>query len=436
MSIERRRGFLRRSATAAAAASALVHSSVEARVREVRKLRLGAIGCGGQGTSLLKTFAQMPDVELAYVCDPDDARGAKAAEAVKGHAEPKVVRDLRTILDDASIDAVTVATPDHWHGPATLLALAAGKHVYVEKPCSHNLREGRLMVEAAAAAGRVVQVGTQARSTAFIAQVFDKLRQGAIGEVLAAKAWNSQRRKDIGRMQPSEAPAGFDYDLWVGPAPMVPFQANRHHYTWHWWYDFGTGDGGNDGVHEIDVARWGLGVDTHPARITALGGKLGFDDDQQFPDTQYAVFQWDTAGGAAAKQLIFEMRIWSPYRQEGYENGCAFYGRDGMLLLGKGEGYKLFGPKNTLIEEKSGTVDTQAHRRNFIDCVLSGAKPNADITVGHLSASLCHLANIATRTGRTLRFDGSHEQVVADDEANALIRRTYRDGHWAVPKGV
>ncbi len=436
MSIERRRGFLRRSATAAVAASALVHSSVEARAREVRKLRLGAIGCGGQGTSLLKTFAQMPDVELAYVCDPDDARGAKAAEAVKGHAEPKVVRDLRTILDDASIDAVTVATPDHWHGPATLLALAAGKHVYVEKPCSHNLREGRLMVAAAAATGRVVQVGTQARSTAFIAQVFDKLRQGAIGEVLVAKAWNSQRRKDIGRMQPSVAPAGFDYDLWVGPAPMVPFQANRHHYTWHWWYDFGTGDGGNDGVHEIDVARWGLGVDTHPARITALGGKLGFDDDQQFPDTQYAVFQWDASQGAAAKQLIFEMRIWSPYRQEGYENGCAFYGRDGMLLLGKGEGYKLFGPKNKLIEEQSGTVDTQAHRRNFIDCVLSGATPNADITVGHLSASLCHLANIATRTGRTLRFDGAKEQVVADDEANALIRRTYREGHWAVPKGV
>ena len=335
MSQAPRRTFIKQTALSAVAASTLVHTSREARAAEGRKIRMGAIGCGGQGTSLLKTFAAMPDVELAYVCDPDDARGQKAAEAVKEHAKPQVVRDLRQILDDKSIDAVTVATPDHWHGPAALLALEAGKHVYVEKPCSHNIREGRLMIEAAAKAGRVVQVGTQARSTAYIGEVFEKLKQGVIGEVLVAKAWNSQRRKDIGHMQPSEAPGGFDYDLWVGPAPMVPFQANRHHYTWHWWYDFGTGDGGNDGVHEIDVARWGLGVDEHPSRATALGGKLGFNDDQQFPDTQYAVFHWDAPQGGTAKELVFEMRIWSPYRQDGFENGCAFYGREGVPHLGR-----------------------------------------------------------------------------------------------------
>jgi predicted dehydrogenase len=219
---------------------------------------------------------------------------------------------------------------------------------------------------------------------------------------------------------------------------MVPFQANRHHYTWHWWYNFGTGDTGNDGVHDIDIARWGLGVDNHPSVILAAGGKFGFDDDQQFPDTQYAVFEYgdgDTPG--AKQQLVYEMRIWSPYRQEEYENGNAFYGAEGMLILGKSGGWKLFGPKNKLVEQASGSPDAPAHHRNFLDSLRSGARPNADIEIGHLSASLCHLANIATRVKRRIRFDPVAEQIAGDEEeANSLLGRTYRPGHWAVPSGV
>ncbi|MBL9084069.1 MAG: Gfo/Idh/MocA family oxidoreductase [Planctomycetales bacterium] len=430
-----RREFLERSGVALAAASTMVHTSTPAQAAEGQSVTLASIGVGGQGSSLLKTFADMPDVKVAYVCDPDEARAAKAAESIKDKQSPQTLADLRRVLDDPKVDAVVVATPDHWHGPATLLALAAGKHVYVEKPCSHNIREGRLMVEAAERAKKVVQVGTQSRSTGYIRDIFAKLHGGIIGEIVVAKAWNSQRRKDIGHLQPSEAPAGFDHDLWIGPAPMQPFQANRQHYNWHWWYDFGTGDAGNDGVHELDVARWGLGVDGHPSRVAAIGGKYGFDDDQQFPDTLYTSFDYPGNGSVGQKkQLIFEMRIWSPYKQEGFDNGCAFYGREGMLLLGKNGGYKLFGPGSKLIEEQTGKVDTQAHRRNFIDCIYSGAKPNADILTGHVSATLCHLANIAARVGRSLEFDPAKEEIVGDVEAQKLVGRTYREGHWAVPK--
>ncbi|MBL9091265.1 MAG: Gfo/Idh/MocA family oxidoreductase [Planctomycetaceae bacterium] len=432
-----RREFLERSALSVAAAAAMSHSSSPAEAAEGRTVTLGAIGVGGQGTNLLKTFAAMPDVKIAYICDPDEARAAKAREAVADRHSPQVVTDLRRVLDDKSVEAVVVATPDHWHGPAAILALDAGKHVYVEKPCSHNIREGRLMVEAAERNKKVVQVGTQARSTPFIRDAFAKLRSGVIGEIVVAKAWNSQQRKNIGHLQPSAPPAGFDYDLWTGPAPLAPYQENRHHYNWHWWYDFGTGDAGNDGVHELDVVRWGLGVDVHPAHVVSLGGKYGFDDDQQFSDTLYTAFDYPGDGAVGhKKQLIFEMRIWSPYRQEGHENGCAFYGTDGLMVLGKGGGYALYGKRNKLIEEVTGGVDSQGHRRNFIDCILNGGTPNADILTGHLSATLCHLANIAARTGRALQFDGAKEQIVGDEEANKLVGRTYRADHWAVPKGA
>jgi predicted dehydrogenase len=332
---------------------------------------------------------------------------------------------------------VTVATPDHWHGPATILACNAGKHVYVEKPCAHNVREGRLMIEAARRNKCVVQVGTQSRSASGIQEAMQMLREGAIGEVLVSKAWNSQKRDNIGHAQPSNPPEELDYDQWIGPAPMVPYQSNRCHYHWHWWHAFGTGDIGNDGVHEMDIARWGLGVEEHPTHISALGGKLFFDDDQQFPDTQYVVFEYPGNGSVGQKrQLVFEQRIWSPYTQEGHENGNAFYGTKGVLVLGKRNGWKLYGERNKLIKEGESGASGSAHHQNFLACIASGEKPNADIEIGHLSASLCHLGNIAVRVGRALTFDGQHEAIVGDDDAAALVRREYRDGHWAAPEGA
>jgi predicted dehydrogenase len=430
-----RRNFLNASAGVVTAA-ALASSAQLSLAKAGDPLNIALIGCGGMGTGHLRLLAARKDVRLAYVCDVDANRLAAAASLVtQSGGSPKAVKDLRNVLDDKSVEAVWIATPDHWHSPAAILAVNAGKHVYVEKPVSHNVLEGRLLLNAARKANRVVQVGTQSRSTPHCARAVQLLREGVIGDVLVAKAWNSQLRRSIGHQQPSDPPAYLDFDLWLGPAPERKYQANLLHGIWRWWYDFGAGDIGNDGVHDIDVARWGLGVTTQPSTVAALGSKFFFDDDQQFPDTQYCVFEWPGAGKVGSKrQLIFEQRDWSPYTQEGYENGAAFYGTKGMLLLGHTRGFQVFGPKNAPGEKGSGEVDLPAHHQNFLDCVRGGGRPAADIEEGHLSASLVHLANIACRHERTLHFDPKTESMQGDSQSAALLTRQYRTGHWAVPK--
>jgi predicted dehydrogenase len=244
-------------------------------------------------------------------------------------------------------------------------------------------------------------------------------------------------RRSIGNSAPSDPPKQLDFDLWVGPAPATQYRSNLLPGIWRWWHAFGCGDIGNDGVHDIDVACWGLGVDTHPTTIACLGGKYFFDDDQQFPDTQYAVFEYaDAQKSGRPKQLVFEQRIWSPYVQEGYENGAAFYGTQGMLIIGHSVGWKLYGPRNKLLAERVAQADLTAHHTNFLNCVRGDAsRPNADVTAGHLSAALVHLANIAARVGRSLRFDPLNEQIFSDAEAAKLLGREYRD-HWATPKDI
>lgn len=373
--------------------------------------------------------------DIVYVCDVDEARARQARQELEAG---KLVADMRRIFDDPSVDAVVIATPDHWDAPATILACEAGKHVYVEKPCAHNIREGRLMVEAARRTKRVVQVGSQSRSTTVLREAMQALAEGAIGDVLVAKAWNSQRRRNIGHAAPSDPPAGFDYDLWVGPAPMRPFQKNCHHYNWRWFYNFGTGDAGNDGVHELDLARWGLGVTGHPVRASGFGKKLHFNDDQQFPDTQYVTFEYPkTQAGGRKHTLIYEHRLWSPYKQEGYENGNVFYGTEGYMIVSKGSGWKIYGSNNKRKRQEEGRYSVPEHATDFLDAIRSGRKPNADIEVGQGSAVLAHLSNILARTNAgTLAFDGEKERIVGMPEAKALVGRTYREGHWAVPEGV
>jgi predicted dehydrogenase len=438
-----RRHFLGSSVTAVSAA-ALASAARLSAATQSAPLQVAVIGPGGMGTGHLKLLAARKDVRIAYVCDVDANRLAAAAAHVQqsgGNAKP--VKDMRTIFDDKSVDAVWIATPDHWHAPAALLAIEAGKHVYVEKPISHNIREGRLLAEAAKRTGRLVQVGTQSRSTGHVRRAMEILQSGEIGDVLVAKAWNSQLRGNIGHRQPSDPPPELDFDLWLGPAPKRPYQANLLHSIWRWWYDFGAGDMGNDGVHDLDIARWGLGVTAPPTSIVALGGKYFFDDDQQFPDTQTCIFEWDAGGNASGpgkignkRQLIFEQRIWSPYIQEGFENGNAFYGTKGMLILGKGGGFQVFGPRNKPGETGKGTPDLAAHHQNFLDAVRGTGSLHADAEVGHQSATLVHLGNIACRVQRQLRYDPENETFQQDDEANRLVRRTYRADHWAVPKGV
>lgn len=394
------------------------------------RVRIGVIGCGGRGQYLAGQFGDVKGVEIVSVCEPDKNR---LAEAQKRTSAPHAVADLRRVLDNKDVDAVVVATPDHWHTPAAILACDAGKHVYVEKPCSHNVREGRLLVEAAARNNRLVQHGTQSRSIPQLAEAFQKLSEGAIGRVLAAKTINSQLRANIGRTSPSTPPESLDYDLWVGPAPMVGYQPNLLPYHWHWFYPFGTGDIGNDGVHHLDVARWGLGVESHPSRILGWGNKLFFDDDQQFPDSYVISYEYPTAGkDGMPLVLFFEQRIWTPYDTEGCENGAVFYGTEGKLTVGKGIIATTKGEGKKVSEERVQYGDpAPTHIRNFVDAIRAGDKLNAPIEVGHLSSSLAHLGNIVARSGKNIEFDPVTETIKNPEKLRSMVGREYREGHWA-----
>jgi predicted dehydrogenase len=427
-----RRKFLKQAGVGIAVSAASVPRAVTARGANER-IVVGVIGCGGRGTGLGKTFHTQPDARTAYVCDPDRTRAERAREAA---GADQAVADMRVILDDKAVDAVVIASCDHWHAPAAILACKAGKHVYVEKPCSHNVREGRLMVVAARKHDVVMQHGTQSRSSPERQKAVQALRDGTIGKVLIAKHVNSQRRANIGHRSPSDPPPHLDYDLWVGPAEWRPYQSNFVHYHWHWFFNFGTGDIGNDGVHGIDVARWGLGAETHPSFVTGYGSKLFFDDDQEFPDTYNVTFEYPGTGQVGDKRLlIYEQRIWSPYRQDAEGNSIFFYGTKGMMTIGRG-GVRVFGENNKLINREESSSQGDAHQRDFLDAIREGRRPSADIEIGHLSSSLCHLGNVVARVGRAFRFDPEKEQVVGDDQANALLRRRYREDHWAVPEGV
>lgn len=386
------------------------------------RIRVAVVGIRGRGKSLALGFASLPDAEVVAVCDPDTRLLAGTAKEVaeRQRIAPRQVKDFRTVLEDKSVDALAIATPDHWHALATLWACQAGKDVYVEKPCSHNVREGRLMVEAARKYGRVVQHGTQSRSGAHFQSAVAILRSGKLGKILVAVVTNHQKRANIGRAAVQAVPAGVDYDLWLGPAPVRPFTQNRFHYNWHWFWDYGTGDIGNDGVHQLDIARWGLGVGA-PVGVTASGAKLRFDDDQETPDTQTVVFEYEGC------QILYEMRLWAGYRMPGHatDNDNVFYGEKGMLRL-DGTGWRVTYEGNQPGEKSDGSERDQAHLRNFLDCMRTRKRPNADIEEAHLSSLLAHLGNISCRVGRKIRFNPEKEAILGDPEAGKYLRREYR----------
>jgi len=397
------------------------------------RVNIAVIGVRGRGRALASGFAKLPDANVEYLVDVDDRVIPAAADAVEKASKkrPKALRDMRRVFDDKSIDAVVIATPDHWHAPAAILACDAGKDVYLEKPCSHNIREGRLIVDAARRNQRIVQHGTQSRSRENTRQAIDYIHSGKIGKVVMAKAWDVQRRADIGHKPDTPVPAGVDYETWLGPAAFMPFNENRFHYNWHWNWNFGTGDAGNDGAHQIDMACWALGVET-PDQVSGSGAKLYFEDDQQTPDTINATFSYP------GKMLMFEMRIWTPYGMEGMENGVAVYGSGGMVQIGKWDrlwGYKVFDEKGKVVTHEQAPGEDEAHVRNFVDCVRSRKAPNAEIEIGFRTVVHCHLANLVARTGRTLRYDGKTDSIVGDGEAAKLAGREYRN-HWAKPRGV
>ncbi len=425
-----RRQFLGSSAKNAAGVMAagmvsLAHASGGATPSE--RVRVAAIGVRNQGRSLAAHLGALPDVDVCILCDVDASLAPAALRAVaetQGRA-PRWEADFRRVLDDREIDAVVIATPDHWHAPMTIRACQAGKDVYVEKPVSHNVREGVQMVAAARRYGRVVQSGLQQRSGSHFQSAIEFVRNGKLGVVHLAKAWTVHRRKPIGRKLDGTPPDGVDYDLWLGPAPARPFNANRFHYNWHWFWDYGTGELGNWGAHMLDVARWGLGVGL-PSRISANGGRFHFDDDQETPDTLVVQYAYPHA------TIVWEHRLWSTHGVEGRSAAAAFYGDAGTLVVDRG-GWKVYDLPQTVASDTS--EQAVAHLRNFIDCVKTRSRPAADIETGHLSSALCHLGNIAYRVGREVTFHPETTAFSHDRQANLLLSRDYRSP-WELPKLV
>lgn len=388
------------------------------------RIRCAVIGVRGQGGSLLRNFAAEPDVEITHVCDLDPAiRQQRTTEIEEKYKHrPKQVTDYRTILDDKSIDAIVIGTPDHWHALPTIHACQAKKDVYVEKPDGHNIREGQAMIAAARKYERMVQMGTQARSSQDLRDAIAFIKTGALGKIITGRAWETDRQKPIPKQPDSDPPAGVDYDLWLGAAPKRPFNAMRFHGNWRWFFDYGCGDLGNDGVHRLDFCRWVMGITTMPTAVSASGGKFFFDDAQEWPDTQFVTYEYP------GQLLTYEMRLWSKPKLFNATEGAAVYGDEGWMLI-TNSGWTAYDGANKVLAEGQRGNPLPLHIRNFLDCVKSRKREalNQEIEQGHLSSVLCHAGNIAWRTGKKLKIDPKTE-TFDDAEANKFVGREARKG--------
>ncbi|HOB75477.1 MAG TPA: Gfo/Idh/MocA family oxidoreductase [Phycisphaerae bacterium] len=445
-----RRRFLSQSAaTAVGVMAATGLRSTPARAAGANgKFVMGMMGMGIRGPWLLREeLCKWPEVEVAYLADVDQGRleaAGKMVESMTGR-RPKLVTDYRRMLDDKSVDVIFNCTPDHWHALATIMACQAGKDVYVEKPASHTPWEGRKMVEAARKYKRVVQLGTQTRSGEYTKAAVEYLRSGKLGHVHLVKVYNLKQRENIGRKPMMPKPDNVDYDMWLGPAPMREFDPNRFHYSWNWYWDYSGGDIINDGVHQIDAARYLIGK-KYPKSVYATGGQFFFKNDHECPDTQVVTWDYDDM------TLVFEMGLWSPYMKkmpwelrdtDDYPNWpfdgmrIEVYGEKGLMYFERhGGGWQVFDTSEKVIAQKNDRHPHVPHMKNFFKCVQTREKPNADIEEGHLSTLLCQIGNISYRLGgRKLVLDGEKERFVGDDEANAMLKRTYREP-WVVPEEV
>ncbi|MDX2037841.1 MAG: Gfo/Idh/MocA family oxidoreductase [Isosphaeraceae bacterium] len=416
-----RRTFL---ASAGAGTAALGLAGPSVAFRDSDKLRFAVIGIRGRGGSHISAFCGHSKTTVATLCDVDTREFAPRVKYVeeKTGSKPKVEQDLRRVFDDKSIDAVSIATTNHWHALATVWAVQAGKDVYVEKPVSHNFVEGRKMVEAARKYGKIVQTGTQNRSLSGVMEGVAQLRAGKIGDIYRAKGLCYKPRGSIGKKADAEVPAGVDYNLWLGPAPERPFNPNRFHYEWHWNWDYGNGDLGNQGIHQMDVARWGLGKDEWPTKIESSGGRYGYSDDGQTPNTQICTYRWPDC------ELVFEVRGLRTNDELGIKVGNIFYGTKGILTF-NGDDWTIYdGKPGGKLEKVASGNGGGDHFGNFVEAVLARDPKilHADILEGHRSSALCHLGNIAYRTGQALDFDPKAENFGSNDKANDLLSREYR----------
>ena len=439
-----RREFTKQAVAGVTAAIASAHAS-PARTAANERIGVGCVGVGGRAGFLLSAFAEQKDVDLIAIADIDPRRIPAAVAKVKEITgrTPAAHTDFRKLVDDKTIDVLVVGTPDHWHAIPTIMACQAGKDVYVEKPDGHNIVEGQRMVAAAKKHQRLIQLGTQSRTSEYFHAAMDYIRSGKLGRVLFAKSWESAKQGSIGRPADGDPPQGVDYDMWLGPAPKRPFNPVRFHGNWRWFFDLGTGDLGNDGVHRLDVARWALAtaveseggrLPTLPTKISATGGKWYFDDLQEWPDTLQVNYEFAGDNGKPARVLTYEMRLYTPYPYNGEGEGVILYGDQGYIVIGNSR-WRAYDPKHQVVAQGSGSNDGHTHIRNFLDCTRSRKRPNADLeTVGHPSSVLCHAGNISWRVGRTLVLDPATETFIGDDAANALRTRPEYRKPWTLPE--
>jgi predicted dehydrogenase len=403
------------------------------------RLNFAVIGLNGRAYAHLSALkANRSAARISHVCDVDAnilLKFAASTQQEMGEA-PATGKDFRSILELKDVDAITIATPDHWHAPMAIAGLQAGKHVYVEKPCSHNPAEGVMLVQAQQKYGKLVQMGTQQRSSPHTIEIVQKIHDGIIGKPYFAKAWYSNVRKSIGTGKEVPVPAQLDWDLWQGPAPRQAYRDNVHPYNWHWFRTWGTGETLNNGTHEVDVCRWALGVD-YPAKVTSSGGRYQFKDDWQFYDTLVTSFDYED------RMITWEGKSCEGMKYYGRDRGSAIMGTDGTVLVDRGgyEIYDLKGNKTSEFKAASSTSSasadligrdsmTDAHFANFIAGIRSGEKLNAPVSDGNIAVTMLQLSNIAWEVSRELHLDTKDGRIEGDAEAMKMWGREYEKG-WA-----
>ena len=390
------------------------------------RVRVAVIGMNGRGQSHIETLMKIPQVSVTAMCDPDLEILKKRANEFEAKYRQKIAieQDFRKLYERKDIDAVTLATPNHWHALQSIWACQAGKDVYVEKPATHTIFEGSKLIEAAYKYNRIVQHGVQLRSSVAIREAVQLLRDGVIGRVYMARGLVFRWRPDIGNKGISKIPEGLDYDLWCGPAPMIPFTRNLVHYNWHWHWNYGNGDVGNQGIHETDLCMWGLNVGL-PERISSMGGKFLWDDCKEVPEIQTSIYHYPKE----RKMIQFEVRNWCTNLEDGAGVGNIFYGDKGYMVIKDYDTYETyFGEKREKGPSKTTPDELTLHFKNWIEAIRNRdmSIQNGPVETGHLSSALAHLGNISYRLGRQLTFDPVAERFIGDEEANNMLTKRYR----------